>query len=398
MLILERAQLGMQLEHIDLNHVNRWVQVHDLPMGFMRETVGIKLANYIGAFVEYDKNNNSSFWRQHMRIRVRIDVRNPLKKDYKVKDKGGAWCTVKFKYEKLGIFCFVCGVMGHAENKCEILYAKDQDDGVRGWSTEIRADPRRQGGRITSKWLTEEKRGKTEHGGSMMAGQSSFPVENPNTGPTDAELASSIPTSFHNQSANHHTAIITRQQQSLALNHLSVQPLTQTVTVPTSVSIQNARIPILAPAITTADTIINSLPTVIPFLSSNQISPLPFNTSATDNNKSSLLPNYTLTFNSQPNASDPHPAQKLLPYPNPKPDPFLNRTRPDKKPKSSKLKSNPTQTHVVPSTDLETTADVEIHSEKKRRREDGKTTSNVTVLDSEHFLTAGPGSQACRDK
>jgi hypothetical protein len=55
----------------------------------MKETVGQKLANYIRTFVEYDKNNNSSFWRQHMRIRVKIDVRQPLKKEAKVKNREG---------------------------------------------------------------------------------------------------------------------------------------------------------------------------------------------------------------------------------------------------------------------------------------------------------------------
>jgi hypothetical protein len=112
-LLLEQVRLGMQIDHISLNHVNMWVQVHDLPMGLMKVRVGTQLANYIGAFVEYDKNNNTSFWRQHMRIRVRIDVRIPLKKDARVKNMEGEWCTVKFKYEKLGVFCFVCGIMGN---------------------------------------------------------------------------------------------------------------------------------------------------------------------------------------------------------------------------------------------------------------------------------------------
>jgi hypothetical protein len=35
---------------------------------------------------------------------------------------------------------------------------------------------------------------------------------------------------------------------------------------------------------------------------------------------------------------------------------------------------------------------------KVRRREDGKSTSNVNLVDPEHFLTAGPCSQACRDQ
>ncbi|PNX63855.1 hypothetical protein L195_g053722, partial [Trifolium pratense] len=162
MLILERVQLGMQIEQFSLNHVTMWVQVHDLPMGLMKEKVGIPLANYIGSFVEYDKNNNSSFWRQFMRIRVKLDVRMPLKKDTKVMNKEGKWCTVKFKYEKLGTFCFVCGVMGHGENRCAVRFSKEQDDGIREWSSELRADPRRQGGRMSSRWLREENGGRTE--------------------------------------------------------------------------------------------------------------------------------------------------------------------------------------------------------------------------------------------
>jgi hypothetical protein len=112
--------------------------------------------------MEYDKNNNTSFWRQYMRVRVKVDVRQPLKKGQRVRDKEGAWCMVNFKYEKLGVFCFVCGIMGHAENKCEVRFAMENDDGRREWSGELRADNRRGGGRQTSRWLREEREGGNE--------------------------------------------------------------------------------------------------------------------------------------------------------------------------------------------------------------------------------------------
>jgi hypothetical protein len=50
---------------------------------------------------------------------------------------------VKFKYEKLGVFCFVCGIMGHAENKCVVRFEMEEDNGVRDWTPEIRAETRR---------------------------------------------------------------------------------------------------------------------------------------------------------------------------------------------------------------------------------------------------------------
>jgi hypothetical protein len=86
-----------------------------------------------------------------------MDVCVPLKKDTKVKDRFGNLCTVKFKYEKLGIFCFVCGVMGHAENRCVVRFTMETDDGSRGWSNELRAEPRRVAGRPSSRWLVEKR-------------------------------------------------------------------------------------------------------------------------------------------------------------------------------------------------------------------------------------------------
>jgi hypothetical protein len=151
----------VQIENIPLYHVDFWVQVHNLPTGLMAERVGKTLANYIGTFVEYDKNNKGSFWREYMRIKVRVDVRQPLKKDSRVKNQGGAWCIVNFKYEKLGVFCFVCGILGHSENRCATRFSLVDDDGVRAWSKDLRAEPRRRGGRQKSRWLMEDNGGRT---------------------------------------------------------------------------------------------------------------------------------------------------------------------------------------------------------------------------------------------
>jgi hypothetical protein len=149
-LIIERLKIGVALHDIPLFHVNFWVQIHDVPIGMMIEKVGKGLAQYIGEFVEYDKNNNTSFWRKYMRVKVRVDVRSPLKTEKKIKLNGGMGGVVKFKYEKLGLFCFVCGVLGHADNKCEVKYAMVRDNGRRSWSNEIRAEVRRSGGRVDS--------------------------------------------------------------------------------------------------------------------------------------------------------------------------------------------------------------------------------------------------------
>ncbi|PNX65812.1 hypothetical protein L195_g062784, partial [Trifolium pratense] len=57
--------------------------------------------------------------------------------------------------------------MGHAENRCEIRFAMNNDDGQREWSSELRAEPRRTAGRPVSRWLKQEGDG----GASIRGGR-----------------------------------------------------------------------------------------------------------------------------------------------------------------------------------------------------------------------------------
>lgn len=74
---------------VPLYHIAFWVQVHDLLAGFMSPIIGQSLGNFIGDFLEYDPKNSSGIWRSYMRIRVNVEVRQPLKKSRKVKKPGG---------------------------------------------------------------------------------------------------------------------------------------------------------------------------------------------------------------------------------------------------------------------------------------------------------------------
>lgn len=155
MLVLSPLPVGVRPDMVQLNRLSIWVQIYGLPAGFMTQLVGETLGNFVGEFLEYDPNNNNGFWRNYMRVRVRLDVNQPLKRTKKIKKAGGECMEVQFKYERLGVFCFLCGVIGHVEQHCDKLFELENDDGCRLWGAELRVEPRR-GGTVTSRWLVEK--------------------------------------------------------------------------------------------------------------------------------------------------------------------------------------------------------------------------------------------------
>lgn len=69
---------------ISLVYSDWWVQIHDLPPGFFRESVVVQFGNFIGKFLEYDTKQLTNGYKNFLRIRVQFDVRKPLKRRKKI--------------------------------------------------------------------------------------------------------------------------------------------------------------------------------------------------------------------------------------------------------------------------------------------------------------------------
>ncbi|CAN0866812.1 hypothetical protein LINGRAHAP2_LOCUS9380 [Linum grandiflorum] len=80
-----------------------------------------------------------------MRVRVHMNVLEPLKIEKKVKEQGGDWHICSFKYEKLPTFCYTCGCIGHVDRNCEIHFLTSEAGIVKFWDSSLRATPRRGG-------------------------------------------------------------------------------------------------------------------------------------------------------------------------------------------------------------------------------------------------------------
>lgn len=58
-------------------------------------------------------------WDRASRVRILIDVTQPLRRIQKISMKNGEMVLIENKYElRLPTFCYSCGIMGHIEWDC----------------------------------------------------------------------------------------------------------------------------------------------------------------------------------------------------------------------------------------------------------------------------------------
>lgn len=110
--------------------------------------------------LEYEPKSTPNFWGALMRIRVLVDVRQPLKRSKKIKKQGVEAITSMFKYERLDNFCYLCGCLGHMEGFCAQLFNLGFDDGSRGLGPRLKAEVRRDSNSPRSKWLRKKGQSK----------------------------------------------------------------------------------------------------------------------------------------------------------------------------------------------------------------------------------------------
>ncbi|XVF19412.1 hypothetical protein REPUB_Repub11eG0108100 [Reevesia pubescens] len=59
-------------------------------------------------------------WGKALRLRVLINVHNPLRRCSKLALPNGDNVLVTFKYERLSNLCYVCGCLDHMETNCDV--------------------------------------------------------------------------------------------------------------------------------------------------------------------------------------------------------------------------------------------------------------------------------------
>lgn len=81
----------------------------------MLEDLAKQFGQFLGEFIEYNTKQATTTSPSYMRIRVAINVQNPLFRQKKLHWKNGGTMYALFKYERLPVFCYLCGQLGHSE-------------------------------------------------------------------------------------------------------------------------------------------------------------------------------------------------------------------------------------------------------------------------------------------
>lgn len=103
---------------IELNKIDIWIQIHDLPDGFFSKVKALSAT--VGEFI-YAEPRSQDFEGNFARVRVKIDVTKPLKNAVSlvVRKKDGMERVIfRVKYERLPDWCAVCGYLGHQFKEC----------------------------------------------------------------------------------------------------------------------------------------------------------------------------------------------------------------------------------------------------------------------------------------
>lgn len=93
-----------------------WIQIRNLPLGYMNSTTTMLLGDFVDCFLAYDLAVCNRGWQSFMHIRGEIDIKLPLKRTKRIVTRNNQSFTLEFKYERLPIFCFLCSRLGHNKN------------------------------------------------------------------------------------------------------------------------------------------------------------------------------------------------------------------------------------------------------------------------------------------
>lgn len=95
------------------------LQVHNIPIGYRNKSVAEDICEAIGQ-VDRTTSVSDSKGGSYIRVRVTMDVYQPLYQGRIVTFEEGGKIWVNFRYERLPNLCYQCGCLDHGDRDCDI--------------------------------------------------------------------------------------------------------------------------------------------------------------------------------------------------------------------------------------------------------------------------------------
>jgi hypothetical protein len=111
-----------RIDEVEFSMIPIWVRVAKMPLGLMRRAAREMIREMIGKVVEVDADKDGTAFGEAMRIKIRLDTRNPVMRGVTIDvgegdDVKPLWCPLC--YEFVLDFCYTCGIIGHTDQLCE---------------------------------------------------------------------------------------------------------------------------------------------------------------------------------------------------------------------------------------------------------------------------------------
>lgn len=172
LLVLKKSPPGMSWQELDLFSTSMWVQIHGIPLGGAVPDKIHRMRSLIGPVLECDfPKHRLLVFTNYPRVKVEVDTWKPLIPRCLWPRKNQAPAFISFRYERLSMFCLLCGRLNHSKTFCSIPVTNQLPEGTFG--EELRVD----GARIRrySRSLDQGKTKLFKFGDDCTSGQGYVP-------------------------------------------------------------------------------------------------------------------------------------------------------------------------------------------------------------------------------
>ena len=115
---LHKLETDEQVKTVNFNKASFWVQIHNLPPRRMTKDVGVSIGRTLGEVEDVDMGEEGKALGRCIRVRVKLDLSQPLCCGRLVSFGSRESLWVNFKYERLPIFCYWCGKLNQDDKDC----------------------------------------------------------------------------------------------------------------------------------------------------------------------------------------------------------------------------------------------------------------------------------------